>query len=56
MQDLKNLAKQMQLKLLRNKDKDTHILAIASNLIATKKVKLPEDVMLSRVTQDDIDC
>ncbi|KAK3726970.1 hypothetical protein QZH41_014713, partial [Actinostola sp. cb2023] len=43
LQELKKSAKELDMKLLRNKDKDTHILGIASQLLIRRIVKIHED-------------
>ena len=53
LQALKNEAKQLELKLLRNKDKNTHIRAIASTLLKKKKVIIPESVDLHKISTED---
>ena len=50
---LKHEAKQMGLTLLRNKDKNTHIRAVASFLVQNK-VSIAAGVTLDRVSQDDV--
>lgn len=47
-------AKRMGLKLLRNKDKNTFIRAVASTLLREKKVLFPSEVSLNKVTQEDV--
>lgn len=47
-------AKGMGLKLLRNKDKNTFIRAVASTLLREKKVLFPSEVSLNKVTQEDV--
>lgn len=44
----------MDLTLLRNKDKNTYIRAVASSLVQKKKVTIAENVALDRVSQDDV--
>ena len=45
----------MGLTLLRNKDKNTYIRAVASSLVQKRKVKIiAENVALDRVSQDDV--
>jgi len=53
LQELKKSAKELDMKLLRNKDKDTHILGIASQLLIRRIVKIREDVSLERLTTND---
>ena len=54
LEELKKEAKKMGLTLLRNKDKNTFIRAVASSLVQKKKVKIiAENVALDRVSQDD---
>lgn len=43
----------MGLILLRNKDKNTYIRAVASSLVQ-KKVTIAENVALDRISQDDV--
>ena len=52
--DLKKEAKQLGLSLLRNKDKNSFITAVASALIRDKKVEIAAGVDLHKVTQDDV--
>lgn len=54
LEDLKKEAKRMGLKLLRNKDKNTFIGAVASTLLREKKVLIPSEVSLNKVTQEDV--
>ena len=51
-QDLKPIAKELKLKLLRNKDKTTHVRAIASTLLKREFVTV--EVPLGNITRDDI--
>ena len=51
---LKQEAKRMGLKLLRNKDKNTYIKAVASTLLREEKVSIPPEVSLYKVTQEDV--
>ncbi|KAJ7391220.1 hypothetical protein OS493_019351 [Desmophyllum pertusum] len=51
-QDLKPIAKTLNLKLLRNKDKTTHVRAIASTLL--KRGYVMVEVPLGNITRDDI--
>ena len=44
----------MGLTLLRNKDKNTYIRAVASFLVKNKKVSISTGVALDRVSQDDV--
>ena len=53
MKDLKNEAKKMGLNLLRSKDKNTHIKAIASTLLRNEKVSIGS-VELHKVCRDDV--
>lgn len=53
LEDLKKQAKEMGLSLLRNKDKNTFIKAVASALIKEKKVVLTQSDY-TKVTQDDV--
>lgn len=50
--DLKPIAKSLNLKLLRNKDKTAHIRAIASTLLKQGKVKV--NAPLGNITRDDV--
>ena len=50
--DLKPVAKNLKLKLLRNKDKTAHIRAIASTLLKQGKVKV--NAPLGNITRDDV--
>lgn len=50
LEELKKEAKGMGLKLLRNKDKNTFIGAVASTLMREKKVLIPSEVSLNKVT------
>ena len=50
LEELKKEAKGMGLKLLRNKDKYTFIGAVASTLLREKKVLIPSEVSLNKVT------
>lgn len=52
LEELKEEAKRMGLKLLRNKDKNTFIGAVASTLLREKKVLIPSEVSLNKVTQE----
>lgn len=52
--DQKHEAKQMGLTLLRNKDKNSYIRAVASFLVQNKKVSIAAGVALDRVSQDDV--
>ena len=52
MKDLRPLAKSLGLKLLRNKDKTTHIRAIASVLLREGKVKT--NVALKSIAKDNV--
>lgn len=52
LEELKKEAK--GLKLLRNKDKNTFIGAVASTLLREKKVLIPSEVSLNKVTQEDV--
>ena len=54
LEELKKEAKKMGLTLLRNKDKNTYIQAMASSLVQRKKVKIAENVALDRASQDDV--
>lgn len=54
LEELKKEAKRMGLKLLRNKDKNTFIGAVASTLLREKKVLIPSEVSLNKVTQEDV--
>lgn len=54
LEELKKEAKGMGLKLLRNKDKNTFIGAVASTLMREKKVLIPSEVSLNKVTQEDV--
>lgn len=54
LKELKKEAKKMGLTLLRNKDKNTYIRAVASSLVQKKKVTIAENVALDRVSQDDV--
>lgn len=54
LEELKKEAKGMGLKLLRNKDKNTFIGAVASTLLREKKVLIPSEVSLNKVTQEDV--
>ena len=55
LEELKKEAKKMGLTLLRNKDKNTYIRAVASSLVQKRKVKIiAENVALDRVSQDDV--
>lgn len=51
---LKQKAKRMGLKLLHNKEKNTYIKAVASTLLQEKKVSVPSEVLLYRLTQEDV--
>lgn len=50
LEEPKKEAKRMGLKLLRNKDKNTFIGAVASTLLREKKVLIPSEVSLNKVT------
>jgi len=50
--DLRPIAKTLNLKLLRNKDKTSHIRAIASTLL--KQEKFNVNAPLENVTKDDV--
>ena len=52
--DLKREAKVLGLSLLRNKDKNTFMKAVASCLINKKKVEIAAGVDLAKVAQDDV--
>ena len=52
MQDLRQESKSLGLRLLRNKDKNTHINAIASTLLKESKVVVA--VPLNRVSRQDV--
>lgn len=54
LEELKKETKRMGLKLLRNKDKNTFIGAVASTLLREKKVLIPSEVSLNKVTQEDV--
>lgn len=54
LEELKKEAKRMGLKLLRNKGKNTFIGAVASTLLREKKVLIPSEVSLNKVTQEDV--
>ena len=54
LEELKKEAKGMGLKLLRNKDKNTFIGAVASTLLREKKVLIPSEVSLNKVPQEDV--
>lgn len=54
LEELKKETKGMGLKLLRNKDKNTFIGAVASTLLREKKVLIPSEVSLNKVTQEDV--
>lgn len=54
LEEPKKEAKRMGLKLLRNKDKNTFIGAVASTLLREKKVLIPSEVSLNKVTQEDV--
>lgn len=54
LEELKKEAKRMGLKLLRNKDKNKFIGAVASTLLREKKVLIPSEVSLNKVTQEDV--
>lgn len=54
LEELKKEAKRMGLKLLRNKDKNTFLGAVASTLLREKKVLIPSEVSLNKVTQEDV--
>ena len=47
-------AKQLGLNLLRNKDKNTHIKAVASTLLKQRKVTISESVDLRKISTDDV--
>lgn len=44
----------MGLTLLRNKDKNTYIRAVASSLVQKKKATIAENVAPDRISQDDV--
>ena len=50
--DLKPVAKSLNLKLLRNKDKTAHICAVVSTLLKHGKVKV--NASLENITIDDV--
>ena len=50
--DLKPIAKSLNLKLLRNKDKTAHIHAVASTLLNHGKVKV--NAPLENITRDNV--
>lgn len=52
--DLKKEAKSLHLSLLRNKDKDTHIQAVASTLLRQRKVVIADFVEMHRITREDV--
>ena len=54
LKELKKEAKKMGLTLLRNKDKNTYIRAVAPSLVQKKKGTIAENVALDRVSQDDV--
>ena len=54
LKELKKEAKKMGLTLLRNKDKNTYIRAVAPSLVRKKKGTIAENVALDRVSQDDV--
>ena len=54
LQQLKKEAKELGLNLLRNKDKNTHVKAVASTLLSEKKVIISDSVKLDKVCRDDI--
>ena len=54
LQALKEEAKQLGLNLLRNKDKNTHIKAVASTLLKKGKVTISESVDLQKISTDDV--
>ena len=51
---LKHEAKLMGLTLLRNKDKNTYIRAVASTLVQNKKVSIASGTALDKVSRDDV--
>lgn len=54
LQALKEEAKQLGLNLLCNKDKNTHIKAVASTLLKKGKVTISESVDLQKISTDDV--
>ena len=54
LEELKKEAKKMGLTLLRNKDKNAYIRAVAPSLVQKKKGTIAENVALDRVSQDDV--
>lgn len=54
LKELKQIAKERKLKLLRNADKDSHILAIAANLLMKGDCTLAENISLDRVVTADV--
>ena len=50
--DLKPLAKEFNMKLLRNKEKTAHIRAIASILLKIERIKVKAP--LERISRDDV--
>jgi len=48
LEELKKEAKKMGLTLLRNKDKNTYIRAVASSLVQKKKVSIAPNIALAR--------
>ena len=54
LEELKKEAKRMGLTFLCNKDKNTHIKAVASTLLRQKEITIPPEVSLAKVSQDDV--
>lgn len=52
--DLKPIAKNLTLKLLRNKDETAHIRAIASTLYPLQQGKVKVNAPLGNITRDDV--
>ncbi|XP_027051341.1 uncharacterized protein LOC113678643 [Pocillopora damicornis] len=52
--DLKKEAKNMGMTLLRNKDKNTYLQAVASFLVQNKKVSIVAGIAFDKVSQDDV--
>ena len=52
--DLKPIAKNLKLKLLRNKDETAHIRAIASTLYPLQQGKVKVNAPLGNITRDDV--
>ena len=52
--DLKKEGKKMGMTLLRNKDKNTYLQAVASFLVKNKKVSIAAGVAFDKVSQDDV--